>query len=64
MKEAFLVTGVRTPFAKAGTELKDVHATELGRHALSELIARLNVPTQELGRIVDEVIIGNTARAS
>ncbi len=60
MKEAFLVTGVRTPFAKAGTELKDVHATELGRHALSELIARLNVPTQELGRIVDEVIIGNT----
>jgi acetyl-CoA acyltransferase len=64
MREAFLVTGTRTPFAKAGTDLKDVHATELGRHATAEMMARLNVPTPELGKIVDEVIVGNAGSPS
>lgn len=52
--DVVIVDGVRTPFAKAGTQLQDVHAAELGQIALQELIARTNLDTQT----VDEVIIG------
>ncbi len=55
-RDVVIVDGVRTPFAKAGTKLKDVHPAELGQVALRELIARTQLDTQ----IVDEVIIGNT----
>tara|TARA_Y100001935_G_C17308986_1_gene514402 strand:+ start:2695 stop:4218 length:1524 start_codon:yes stop_codon:yes gene_type:complete len=59
-RDVVLVEGVRTPFAKAGTKLKDVHPAELGRTALQELIARSNLDTE----VVDEVIIGNTGNPS
>lgn len=52
--DVVIVDGVRTPFAKAGTVLQDVHAAELGQIALQELIARTNLDT----KMVDEVIIG------
>jgi len=55
-RDVVLVEGVRTPFAKAGTKLKNVHPAELGRTALQELIARSELDVNE----VDEVIIGNT----
>ncbi len=55
-RDVVIVEGVRTPFAKAGTKLKDVHPAELGRVALQELIARVNLDVNQ----VDEVIIGNT----
>lgn len=60
MKTAYLAYGIRTPFAKAGTDLKQVHPAELGRHALTELIAQSNLSHDKWGEIVDEVIIGNT----
>ena len=60
MKKAYLVSGIRTPFAKSGTDLKDVHAAELGRFALSELLARTNLSREVLGAIIDEVVVGNT----
>lgn len=53
--DVVIVDGVRTPFAKAGTGLKDVHAAELGQVALLELVARTNLNRN----IIDEVIIGN-----
>lgn len=53
--DVVIVDGVRTPFAKAGTKFKEVHAAELGQVALQELIARTNLETED----VDEVIIGN-----
>ena len=52
--DVVIVDGVRTPFAKAGTKFKNVHAAELGQVALQELIARTNLDTRE----VEEVIIG------
>lgn len=52
--DVVIVDGVRTPFAKAGTKLKNVHAAELGQVALQELIARTNLDTD----LIDEVIIG------
>jgi len=59
MKPVFLVDAIRTPFAKAGTDLKNVHASELGRFALSELLARTGLPLKDIGNLIDEVIIGN-----
>ena len=55
-RDVVIVEGTRTPFAKAGTQLKKIHPAELGRLALRELIAK----TQLDVKYVDEVIIGNT----
>jgi acetyl-CoA acyltransferase len=52
--DVVIVDGVRTPFAKAGTVLQDVHAAELGQIALQELIARTNLDVKS----VEEVIVG------
>lgn len=49
-----LVAGLRTPFARAGTLLKDVPAVELARFAARELIYRSGIDP----RLVDEVVFG------
>ena len=59
-RDVVIVEGVRTPFAKAGTKLKTVHAAKLGQAAMKELIARTNLDVN----IVDEVIVGNTGSPS
>ncbi len=59
-RDVVLVEGVRTPFAKDNTKLKDVHPAELGRVAVHELIERANLDV----KAVDEVIIGNTGTPS
>ena len=52
---AWLLAGVRTPFAKAGGPLRDTPAYELGRVAVAELLARSDLDPARL----DEVILGN-----
>ncbi len=47
-----IVAGVRTPFARSGTALRDVTAVALARHAARELLFRSEID----GREVDEVI--------
>src|SRR5438270_9401820 len=49
-----VVAGVRTPFTKAGTSLKDARAVDLARYAGRELLERTNLDGTE----VDEVIFG------
>src|SRR5213083_2388121 len=49
-----VIAGVRTPFAKAGTSLKDVRAVDLARYATRELLERTNLDGDE----VDEVVFG------
>jgi acetyl-CoA acyltransferase len=49
-----IVAGLRTPFAKSGTVLRDVPAVALARHAARELLYR----TELDGREVDEIIFG------
>jgi acetyl-CoA acyltransferase len=49
-----IVAGLRTPFAKSGTVLRDVPAVALARHATRELLYR----TELDGREVDEIIFG------
>ena len=55
-RDVVIVEGTRTPFAKSGTSLKNIHPAELGKVALRELIAKTNLDVNQ----VDEVIIGNT----
>ena len=59
-REVVVVEGVRTPFAKAGTALKDVHAGDLGKFALTELVNKTNLDPD----LVDEVLIGNVGTPS
>ncbi len=53
--EIAIVGGARTPFARMGTALKEVHVTELARRAMQETLYRSNWPADRL----DEVILGN-----
>ncbi len=57
-RQVVILGGYRTPFVKAGTELADVSAVELGRVAAEETMLRLEVPFDA----VDEVIFGNIAQ--
>ncbi|MCC7134476.1 MAG: acetyl-CoA C-acyltransferase, partial [Gemmatimonadales bacterium] len=66
-REAVIVAGVRTPFARAGTVLKDAGAVALARHAARELLYRTGVrPTQVdeviFGQVVPSVLAPNVAR--
>jgi acetyl-CoA acetyltransferase family protein len=55
MKEPiYIVDGVRTPFAKAGTTLADSDVVDLGKTALSLLVARTGIDASR----IEEVIIG------
>src|SRR5207302_436087 len=57
-REVVIVDGLRTPYTKAGTELKDVSAAELGRIVVTELLERTGLDPAEL----DHVIFGNIAQ--
>ena len=62
-----IVAGVRTPFAKSGTVLKDLSAIELGRHCVAELMQRTAlegdaVDLLAFGTVVPSVIAPNIAR--
>jgi len=56
-REVVVVSGVRTPFVKAGTLLERASAVELGRIAVREAIERADLDPAE----VDEVVVGNVA---
>src|SRR5918912_3975551 len=62
-----IVAGVRTPFAKAGTALKDLSAIELGKLAVAELLERSGVDPKEVqsvvyGTVIPSVVAPNIAR--
>lgn len=58
MKNVVIVDGLRTPYAKMGTDFKDLAAHELGGIVLKEFLERLELK----GADVDEVIVGNVAQ--
>ena len=49
-----IIAGVRTPFAKSGTTLKWLHAIELGKHCVAELIQRTEID----GKLVEAIVYG------
>jgi acetyl-CoA acyltransferase len=55
MKDIVIIDGVRTPYAKAGTVLKDVPADALGAFVVREIVARTGIDPG----LPDEVIVGN-----
>jgi acetyl-CoA acyltransferase len=62
-----VVAGLRTPFAKSGTVLKDVAAVELARFAARELLYRADLRGSEVdevifGQVVPSVLVPNVAR--
>ena len=62
-----IVAGVRTPFAKAGTALKNLSAIELGKLTVAELLQRASLDGKEVsalvyGTVVPSVIAPNIAR--
>jgi acetyl-CoA acyltransferase len=66
-RRAAIIAGVRTPFAKAGTTLKNLSAIELGRLCVSELIQRTALDANAVdavvyGTVVPSVVAPNIAR--
>lgn len=62
-----IVSGVRSPFAKAGTALKSLSAIELGKHVVTELIHRTGLSPREIdllvfGTVIPSVLAPNIAR--
>lgn len=62
-----VVAGVRTPFAKAGTALKNLSAIELGKLCVAELLQRTELDGDEVdavvyGTVVPSVVAPNIAR--
>ena len=49
-----IVGGYRTPFTKAGTELKDAQAADLATHVFREVLDRTGIDPDD----IDEVILG------
>jgi acetyl-CoA acyltransferase len=62
-----IVAGCRTPFARAGTALKDLTAVELARLAARELLVRTELAPDDLdqvifGQVIPSVLAPNVAR--
>ncbi|HET7042593.1 MAG TPA: beta-ketoacyl synthase N-terminal-like domain-containing protein, partial [Gemmatimonadales bacterium] len=66
-RRAAIVAGLRTPFARSGTVLRDVPAVALARHAARELLYRSELAGAEVdqviwGQVVPSVLVPNVAR--
>jgi acetyl-CoA acyltransferase len=62
-----IIAGARTPFAKAGTDLRHLSAIDLGKMAVSELVHRSGVDPAAIellvfGTVVQNVLAPNIAR--
>lgn len=62
-----IIAGARTPFARAGTVLKDISAIELGKIAVREVVFRSGVEPASVdlicfGTVVQSVLAPNIAR--
>ena len=62
-----IIAGVRTPFAKAGTTLKNLRAIELGKLCVAELLQRTELEGEQVdalvyGTVVPSVVAPNIAR--
>src|SRR5574338_306340 len=62
-----IVAGVRTPFARSGTALKNMSAIDLGKACVAELIQRTSLDGREVealvfGTVVPSVLAPNIAR--
>jgi acetyl-CoA acyltransferase len=54
-----IVTGLRTPFVKAGTVFKDLTALDLAKAVVAELVQRSELPAREIDQLVFGTVIPN-----
>ncbi len=54
-----IITGVRTPFSKAGTLFRSLSAIELGRLCVSELMQRTNLNGSDVDAVVFGTVVQN-----
>ena len=52
-----VVAGCRTPFARAGTHFAGLSAIELGQHAVRELLARVQLPPEDVDHLVFGTVV-------
>jgi acetyl-CoA C-acetyltransferase/acetyl-CoA acyltransferase len=52
MTRLAIIDGIRTPFSKAGTDLKSFPAQELGRIAVSELLERTGLDPHNISQVI------------
>ena len=52
-----IIEGCRTPFAKSGTDFKDLSAVELGKMAVRELISRTELDVNTIDHVVYGTVI-------
>lgn len=52
-----IVEGCRTPFAKSGTDFRDVSAVELGKMAVRELISRAELDVEQIDHVVYGTVV-------
>ncbi len=52
-----IVAGCRTPFTKAGTAFRDLTAVDLGKVAVRELLARADLPGEEVDHLVYGTVV-------
>ena len=52
MTRLAIIDGIRTPFSKAGTELKSLPAQELGRIVVSELLERTGFDPHKISQVI------------
>lgn len=52
-----VLAGCRTPFTRAGSELAPLSAVGLGQHAVRELLARADVPPEEVDHLVFGTVV-------
>ena len=47
-----IIAGTRTPFVRSGTHFRNLTAIDLGRHAVTELLARAEIPAETVDHVV------------
>jgi len=52
MSRLAIIDGIRTPFSKAGTDLKSLPAQELGRIVTSELLERTGLDARKISQVI------------
>ncbi|HEX8829529.1 MAG TPA: beta-ketoacyl synthase N-terminal-like domain-containing protein, partial [Longimicrobium sp.] len=52
-----IIDGCRTPFAKSGSDFRDMNSTQLGKIAVRELLSRTELDVEEIDHVIYGTVI-------